>query len=178
MKKILILLFVCLLLNNCTRNKKVLDYKKIEMVEKSIQRILKLETNKKVENCYLVNPNINILSIEEYSEQTKTSLLKKLEWNKEDFKKLSNELYRKHHGVYYQQLANLSNCKSSYSVITISCLNDEFLLIKLEDTYGKTALDSLKSGFKIPVSQAKLYSFIFNERGEILHDSQDIIFYN
>lgn len=160
---------------SCKKKATLNNSKKIDIIKTCIDRVLETKEGIQISNCYIVNPYLNKILFEEGLDNKKQELYEKLYLKQIDI----NVINKKQDIEFLQKLTDFSVCKSSYTILDVSLINDNIVYVELIDCKTEIDIQKLTSSYNFNnVNQVYSYCFILKNDGQIDKFFVDGIYYD
>lgn len=158
---------------SCSETKSCLEMNDVKIVEKCINKILGTNTGKQLENCYLVWPYTDTLSLASYSKMEIDNLLAVSGLNRAELSSRQSSC----RNFYTKELEVLSPCNDSHVVFSASILYENLIQIRLTDHWESISQKKVQDKFGLMPNQILEYIFVIRKNGEADILLQNGIFY-
>jgi len=163
---ILILSVIAISLSSCEKNNGCFERKNELVIQKCIDKIIEVTDRPHLQNCYLVSPYLDSLSLEPYSEIERQSLFKALGMSEKKFYKAQKKILE-YSGNYIDDLADLSKCKTSDGIFRVNKVYKNLVHIRFTDYYEEVGLQDLKDKLEFNPNQMFEYVCVLKKDGEV-----------
>lgn len=166
MRFILIISILIFPLNSCKEKEVCFEQEDKLAIQKSIDKVIELREKHLLEDCYLVSPYMDTLSLIPYSEDEKKSLFKRFDISEKRFFKIQEEILECG-GNYIDGLAELSSCQASHGVFRANKVYKNLVQIRFTDYYEQVGLQELKDKVEFKPNQMFEYICVLKKDGEV-----------
>jgi len=166
MRFILIISVLAFSLSSCEEKEACFEKENELAIQKCIDKIIEVTKRQHLQNCYLVSPYLDSLSLEPYSAVERQSLFKALDMSEKKFHKAQKNVLECS-GNYTDGLADLSKCKASDGVFRVNKVYKNLVQIRFTDYYEQVGKQGLKDKAEFRPNQMFEYVCVIKKEGEV-----------